>query len=89
MVKNELLKTENITIESLKSITDRTRQLSELEEQAQNLSDNSYILTKNAIKGQKQRQNRRYIMIAGLCAGVIFVIYIIFAMFCGIKLSSC
>ena len=86
---NKAISTQNLVVESLANLLDRSNRLDEMKEKVENMSENSVILMRNAT-GMRRRAERRYCLsIVYMLVLVLFVIYIILVIPCGLTLSAC
>lgn len=86
---NKAVSTQNLVVESLANLLDRSNQLNELKEKVETLSENSVILMRNAATMRRQAERRYWITILYMVLLVFGLLYFLVVPFCGFTLSKC
>ena len=89
IVKSEVFNTKNMVVENLKNLLERSNQVDNLEEQVNEISDNSIVLMKNANTLRRTTQSQYYKTVCFFILIAVFGLYLLLAILCGFTLSKC
>ena len=86
---NKAVTTQNLVVESLANLLDRSNRLDELKEKVETLSENSAILMTNASTMRRQAERRYWVTLMFYGGLVLLLLYLVLSVLCGFTLNQC